>query len=149
MNDRLKLLAPDLTRAFPRSPRETLAGYVVAARVLDKCRAVLAGTQGEYLFNCPLDQLFFEFTSISAEAFQAQVAAGASDAEMSEWIQRNAAPRAKIEIVRWNNELREKRISQLPEKAQLYLEEYIPRVIPKNRPVYCWFDVYDLEEQRI
>lgn len=39
-NEKLTLLAPDLTRDFPRSPRETLAGYVVAARTLDKCRAV-------------------------------------------------------------------------------------------------------------
>ena len=36
MNANLKLLAKD----YPRSPRETLAGYVIAARMLDKCRAV-------------------------------------------------------------------------------------------------------------
>jgi hypothetical protein len=38
----LKLLAGDLTKKFPRSPRETLAGYVIAARTVDKCRAVRA-----------------------------------------------------------------------------------------------------------
>jgi len=36
-----KLEALDLNTAFPRSPRETVAGYVVAGRVLDKCRAVV------------------------------------------------------------------------------------------------------------
>ncbi len=30
--DRLKLLAKDLTQSHPRSPRETLGGYVIAAR---------------------------------------------------------------------------------------------------------------------
>jgi hypothetical protein len=40
MNANLKLLAKD----YPRSPRETLAAYVFAARMLDKCRAVVAGT---------------------------------------------------------------------------------------------------------
>lgn len=40
MNTTLKLLAKDLTKDDPRSPRETLAGYVIAARTLDKCRAV-------------------------------------------------------------------------------------------------------------
>ena len=33
-NEKLKLLAKDLTREYPRSPRETLAGYVIAARIL-------------------------------------------------------------------------------------------------------------------
>jgi len=28
-------------------------------------------------------------------------------------------------------------------------EDYIPKFIPRNRPVYVLFDVYDLEEQRI
>ena len=45
--DKLKLLAKDLTKEFPRSPRELLAGYVITARAADKCRAVLVGTAGE------------------------------------------------------------------------------------------------------
>jgi len=61
--------ALDLRKDFPRSPRATLAGYVVAGRALDKCRAEIAGTAGEYHFNCPLDELFFGFTGIDAEAF--------------------------------------------------------------------------------
>src|SRR5260221_2793711 len=32
-NQNLKLLAKDLTKDYPRSPRETLAGYVIAARM--------------------------------------------------------------------------------------------------------------------
>jgi len=50
-NTNPKLPAKDLTKEYPRSPRETLAGYLIAARTLDKCRAVLAGTAGEYHFN--------------------------------------------------------------------------------------------------
>ena len=60
MNTKTQTLkAKDLTHEFPRSPRETLAGYVLAARVLDKCRAAIAGTLGEYHFDCPLDRFFF------------------------------------------------------------------------------------------
>lgn len=33
MNQKLKLLAKDLTKEFPRRPRETPAGYVLAARM--------------------------------------------------------------------------------------------------------------------
>jgi hypothetical protein len=58
--------AKDLTREFPRSPRETLAGYVHAARMTDKCRAVVAGTAGDYNYNCPLDRFLLDFTGIDA-----------------------------------------------------------------------------------
>jgi hypothetical protein len=44
-NQNSKVPAKDLTKEYPRSPRDTLAGYVIAARMLDKCRAVLAGTK--------------------------------------------------------------------------------------------------------
>ena len=47
--------------SYPRSPRETLGHYVIAARTLDKCRAALAGTLGDYKFDCPLDNFFFDF----------------------------------------------------------------------------------------
>ena len=67
----------DLSKEFPRSPRATLAGYVIAARTLDKCRAVIAGTASEYHFDCPLDQLFLTFAGISAADFKAFAATGA------------------------------------------------------------------------
>ena len=148
-NEKLKLLAKDLTKDFPRSPRETLAGYVIAARMLDKCRAVLAGTAGEYHFNCPLDNQFLGFTGIDAEEFKTFVASGATDAEVATWIEQNSKIKERPEIVAWNNKLRATRPCDMPIELQQFLEGYIPKVVPKNRPVYVWFDVYDLEEGRI
>ncbi|MEO0509077.1 MAG: DUF5069 domain-containing protein [Verrucomicrobiota bacterium] len=141
--------ALDLTTDYPRSPRATLAGYVIAARTLDKCRAVLAGTQGEYHFDCPLDNLFFDFAGIQADDFKAFVATGADDAAVAEWIQAKAAENTQEEIVQWNNDLRYKRISEMPIKLQVFLEGYIPENTPANKVVYYWFDVYDIEEKRI
>lgn len=148
INERLQLLAKDLTREFPRSPREMLAGYVVAGRMLDKCRAVVAGTNGEYHYNCPLDRQFLDFTGIAPEAFQDFVATGATDDEVAEWITKQAKARPRAEVIQWNNDLRCKRICDLPAPLQEFLEGYIPKFIPKNRPVYVWFDVYDIEEER-
>lgn len=149
MHNNIKLLAKDLTRDFPRSPRETLAGYVIAARAVDKCRAVLAGTAGDYHSGCPVDDIFLSFVEIPYESFRDFVATGATDAEIAAWIEKNAKPRPKIDVIRWNNDLRYKRISELPDGLQEYMEEYIPKFVPRNRPVYVFFDVYDLEEQRI
>lgn len=147
--DKIKLLAKDLSNTAPRSARDTLAGYVIAARTLDKCRAVLAGTEGEYHFDCPLDNFFFGFAEIKGEDFKNFVATGATDDEVAEWITTNAKQRDRSEIVEWNNDLRYKRISELPAELQLYMEDYIPENLPKHRPVYVLFDVYDIEEGRL
>lgn len=148
-NEKLKLLAPDLTKTFPRSPRETLAGYVVAGRMLDKCRAVLAGTNGEYHFDCPLDRTFLDFTGISAEAFKEFVATGATDEEIAAWISEHSKIKEPTEVVLWNNKMRYTRPCDMPPELQVFLEGYIPKFLRKDRPVYVWFDVYDIEEQRL
>jgi len=141
--------ALDLSQDPPRSPRSKLGPYVIAGRTLDKCRSAIAGTLGEYHFDCPLDNLFFDFTGITADAFRAQVATGASDEEMAAWIAAHATPREPSEIIQWNNDLRYKRISEMPIELQEFLEGYIDEVIPPGRVVYYWFDVYDIEEGRI
>lgn len=144
-----ELDAPDLSQAFPRSPRAKLAGYVLACRTLDKCRASLAGTAGEYHFDCPLDRLFFDFTGIDSEAFRDRVAEGASDDDMAKWIREHARQREPVEVIKWNNDLRGKRLCELPDEVQEFLEGYIDECLPEGRPVYVWFDVYDIEERRI
>lgn len=68
--EKLQFLAPDLRTGFPRSPREMLAGYVIACRALDKCRATLVGNEGEYHFDCPLDNVFFDFAWLSGQSFK-------------------------------------------------------------------------------
>ena len=77
--EKVRLLARDLRdgKEFPRSPRATLAGYVLAARAVDKCRAVLVDWQGEYHSNCPLDQPWLNFAEIDDGDFRSLVASGA------------------------------------------------------------------------
>ena len=47
------IIARDLAKEAPHSPRERLAGFAIANRAVDKCRASLAGTLGEYRYDCP------------------------------------------------------------------------------------------------
>jgi len=57
--ERLQKLARDLRKTPPRSPRDTLGGFVIAARMLDKARADLLGINGEYNFYpCGLARIF-------------------------------------------------------------------------------------------
>ena len=144
-------LAKNLSKDYPRSPRETLGGYVIAARTLDKCRATLAGTPGDYHFDCPLDNFFFAFAQISADDFKNFVATGASDEEVAKWIEQKAKQRPRIEIIRWNNEWRYKRLSEMPDTIQEFMEDYVPQFVPARirHHVDYFFDIYDAEERRI
>ena len=148
--EKVKLLARDLRdgKQYPRSPRETLGGYVLAARAVDKCRAVLAGVEGEFHSNCPLDQRWLKFAGIDYDAFRSFVATGATDEEIDAWIGKHGKP-SRTEVIVWNNKERDLRLSELPAELQEYMEDYIQKYIPRNRVVYHWFDVYDLEEERL
>ena len=148
--EKVKTFARDLRKDYPRSPREKLGGYVIAARCVDKCRAFLLGINGEYNYwPCSLASQWFAFTGIAPEQLKDMVATGATDGEIAEWIKGASKIKDRDDILKWNNRMRDMRLSEMSLQAQQYLEEYIPKVVPKHRPVYVWFDVYDLEEKRL
>jgi len=128
-----------------------LGGYVLAKRAVDKCRASLAGTVGEYHFDCPLDNMFLGFAGLKGDDLKAFVATGADDAAVSKWIEEHATQRPRIEIIKWNNDLRYKRISELPDGMQEFMEDYIPANVPPELipHVDYFFDIFDAEEKRI
>ena len=148
---KLASLAKDLTKDYPRSPRDLLAGYVIGMRTLDKCRAFLNNSIGEYHFNCPLDNMFFEFTGISADNFKDFVATGATDEEVADWVAKHAEPRPRIEIIKWNNHRRYQRLSEMADHIQEYMEDYIPQFVPAHlrHHIDYFFDIYDAEEKRM
>ena len=53
----------NLTKEYPRSPYEKVGGYAMLGRTIDKACAKLESASGEYMYDCPLDQLLFEFLS--------------------------------------------------------------------------------------
>ena len=96
--------APNLTLHPPRSPRVRLGGYTILPRLLDKARAVLAGTAGEYKYNNPNDHHFFRFTGISPETLLEAVKSGAGDWDLLLWVNQNAPlQRTVLEIEQWSN----------------------------------------------
>jgi len=56
--------AKNLTKQAPTSPRTRIGGYPLLGRMADKGRAVIAGTAGEYHFDCPLDNMLFDFKGV-------------------------------------------------------------------------------------
>ncbi|ULA69899.1 MAG: hypothetical protein LZF62_480094 [Nitrospira sp.] len=102
--EKVQALARDLRddKEVPRKPRETLAGYALAARAVDKCRAALVGWEGDYYSNCPLDQRWLRFAGINYEDFRSFIATGATDEQIAEWIGTHAKTRPEAEIELWN-----------------------------------------------
>lgn len=94
--------AKDLTKEPPRSPNELLGGYKVLARAIDKCRSSIAGTEGEYTFNSPVDQRFFEWKEIDAEDFKKFVAQNHTDTEILDWVNLHGIPKSPEEIEEWS-----------------------------------------------
>lgn len=138
--------APNLTQRPPRSPRVRLGGYVILARILDKGRAELAGTLGEYGYNKPVDQHWFRFTGIPPELLKEELAKGKGDGEILEWIAENAAVKHQPwEIQQWSAYQNERG----PDGDIQTLEFFASRVGPlsKNREdITTWFDYLDLDD---
>lgn len=136
----------DLRHTYPRSPRERLAGYVHLPRMLDKCRATLAGTQGEYIYPCPMDQRLLDFAGITAEQFTEAVRRAKDDAAVAEWFAKTAKPHSPDEIERWNEEFLRRGPDTDEKKA--YFARIRDAIDPTRTDITSWADLLDLEEQR-
>ncbi|MEW6158817.1 MAG: DUF5069 domain-containing protein [Verrucomicrobiota bacterium] len=137
--------APDLTQRPPRSARVRLGGYVILPRMLDKCRAVIAGTQGEYKYACPLDQRFLQFAGIDSDELKTQVAAGKSDSEILEWITTHSTTKpTPPEIAAWST-LQENRVPTDLDSRQ-YFSQLHCQIAPQRMDIGTWFDLLDLDD---
>ncbi len=122
-----KLVIPkDLTRVAPRSPRQRFGCYAILGRTLDKCRAAIAGTLGEYHFDCPLDRMLFEFKGIHGEEFKKKVADADSDKEVVVWLDSVGTVREKEEIEAWGDQVEAYRPFHDPEKREWFEGECRP-----------------------
>lgn len=135
----------DLTQRPPRSARVRLGGYVILPRMLDKCRALLAGKNGEYNYACPLDQRFVNFTGIDPEALKAEVAKGKGDGELLAWIEQYAQhQRSEYDIAIWSA-LEEARVSKDAE-SRAFFQKLHENAGPERTDIGTWFDLLDLDD---
>ncbi len=95
--------AKDLKKESPRSAYETMGGYAILPRAIDKGRATIAGTQWEYNFDCPVDNKFLSFSGLKGEDMKAVLASGASDEEVLEWVKKSATSHTDEEIKEWSD----------------------------------------------
>ena len=136
----------DLRRQSPRSPREQLAGYAHLGRMLDKCRAKLNGTEGEYIYPCPMDQLLLDYTGIAAESFTEAVKSGPSDEQAAEWFRKAAKPRSEADVAEFN-ELMLTHGPDTPDKLASF-NKVRDEIDPSRTDIVSFADLLDLQEGR-
>jgi Domain of unknown function (DUF5069) len=137
--------APDLTQRPPRSARVRLGGYVILPRMLDKGRATIAGKNGEYHYDCPMDQRFLEFAGINAGALKKQLAAGKGDGEILEWIQKTAKNKhTDSEIAGWSAQGELRAPSDVDSRG--YFNDLHSKAAPKREDISTWFELLDVDD---
>ena len=135
----------DLTQHPPRSPRIRLGGFAILPRMLDKGRATIANTNGEYHFACPLDQRFLTFVDVDPEGVKAQLAEGKGDGDILTWILENAKNKpAEFEIAAWSKFAEERVPADLESRA--FFNEIHKAAGPNREDIATWFDVLELDD---
>ena len=146
MSNSSNFFAPDLTKRPPRSGRCRLGGYAILPRMLDKGRATIAGTNGEYNYNCPLDQHIINFLGIDAEALREQLATGKGDGEILDWINTNATQkRAPWEIEQWSDYM-QRRGPDSDAETITYFAEAVGKFSRTREDIKAWADLIDLDD---
>ena len=124
--------AIDLTQRPPRSPRVRLGSFVLLPRILDKCRATLAGKNGDYKFNCPLDR-------------QRGSQSKPRTREMLAWVQKNADRKVSpFEAVAWSTHQEQRAPSDA--ETREYFTNLHKQAGPNREDITTWFDLLDLDD---
>jgi hypothetical protein len=138
--------APNLTQRPPRSPRVRLGGYAVLPRILDKCRATIAGVNGEFHYNSAHDQHFMNFTGTDPEALKAEVATGKGDGELLEWVNAHAKhKRMPWEIAQWSQYI-ETRTPDSDEETITFFAAAVGKFSKTREDIRGWADLLDLDD---
>ena len=140
----MNIPSTDLTQRPPRSTRARLGGYVLLPRMLDKGRAEIAGTSGEFHYNCPLDQRILGFLGLDPEALRAELATGKGDHAIFEWIKANQSHKhTAAEIEAWSDE----QAKRGPDAdSREYFDEMLKAAGPHRTDIQTWADLLDLDD---
>ena len=135
----------DLTKTYPRSVREKYLGMVQVGRTIDKGKAELAGTIGEYRYDCPMDKHLFEFLGIDGRQLLDAIKKG--DQATEAFLRPVIEKKGPAEIEKFNREWLE--YGPAPgSDSEKYFLELRGQVAPNRTDVTAWADLLDLDEKR-
>jgi len=136
--------AMDLTKNFPRSPREKLGGVAMLPRTIDKARAQLTDQLGEYIYDCPMDRALFATLGCDAEQFLQAVRVSPTDGEV---LSRLVQVRIPDDTLAAHNQRIEQWHPSSPAGWEHYRED-LKRIANNDPRVKSRTDLIDFEEGR-
>jgi hypothetical protein len=92
-------------------------------RAVDKCRASIAGTLGEYHFDSTLDKLLFSFKGITAAQFTAAAVAAKTYEDVGEWLLANGTAKTPPEIEDWSEDMEGSSPMEDPDRRAGFIEK--------------------------
>lgn len=139
------IISLDLSKQAPHSPRARLGGYVIASRAVDKCRANLAKTLGDFHYDCPLDNMLFSFKGITGEQFEAAVQAAKTYEEVGAWLQTNGTSKSAAEVKLWSDEVEASSPMNDTKKRAYFMENCTKLGLnPETNTLFDWLEADDL-----
>ena len=135
----------DLSRDFPRSPKQKLAGLVQLARMIDKGRAYKTKKLADYIYPCPLDKIILNFLRVDAETF-AKMVLDKQDSEISNWAEELIKSKSSSEISFINKQILDRKPDS--QDRLKYFNEIRDKLDPTRSDIITWVDLLDLEEGR-
>jgi hypothetical protein len=136
----------DLSREFPRSPKQKIAGLVQLGRMIDKGRAYKEKRLADYIYPCPLDKIILNFLRIDSDTF-AKMVVDKKDDEISIWAKDLTKSKSSREISFVNKQILDRKPDS-QDRLQ-YFNEIRDKIDPSRTDIITWVDLLDLEEGRI
>jgi hypothetical protein len=137
----------DLTKTYPASVRAKMHGIVQLPRTIDKGKAQLAGTIGEYHYDCPMDKHLFAFLGLDGATLLDAIKTADSDAKISEFVAPYVHAKSDAEIEAFNRDW----LLYAPEPGSPGEGGFLKlrnEVAPDRTDVTAWADLLDLDEKR-
>ena len=135
----------DLSRVFPRSPKQKMAGLVHLCRMIDKGRAYKEKKLADYIYPCPLDKIILDFLCVKADIF-ANMTVEKKDKEISNWAKELIKSKPPNELDLINKIILEKKPDS--EDRLKYYNKIRDKIDPSRSNLTTWVDLLDLEEGR-
>jgi len=136
----------DLSRNFPRSPKQKMAGLVQLGRMIDKGRAFKEKKLADYIYPCPLDKIILNFLRVDADTF-AKLVIDKKDDEISTWAKELIKSKTSREISFINKQILDRK-PDTQDRLE-YFNEIRDKIDPSRSDIITWVELLDLEEGRL
>jgi hypothetical protein len=136
---------------YPRSPRETMCGWMHLPRFIDKIRLHLAGKlHPDYQANfCKaFDGLWLEMAGVETQAFIDVVRRSMTDGEVSDWVLKNVKKSEDVKAAHRQRMLNYPRKDDAEMQARLKMRKEQAGLTHRD-DIQCFVDFIDADEKRL